>query len=135
MQTFLPYPDYMQSMQCLDKKRLGNQVYRECKTIITGGWPNHPASKMWAGHFRSLANYALYGVIAMQKWYSADVCQRWLKYYKDQAEMHPRSGFPPWIGNDAFHASHKSALLRKDPIWYGQFGWDVPSDLPYVWPV
>jgi hypothetical protein len=33
------------------------------------------------------------------------------------------------------HDSHRSNLLRKDPQWYGQFGWTVPDDLPYVWPV
>ena len=45
-------------------------------------------------------------------------------------------GSPPnWIGCDAFHASHRSNLLRKDATWYGQFGWQETADLPYVWPV
>jgi len=41
---------------------------------------------------------------------------------------------PPWIGQENFHASHRSNLLRKKPDHYGQFGWDEPRDLPYVWP-
>jgi hypothetical protein len=45
------------------------------------------------------------------------------------------SPMPPWWGDPAFHASHRSNLLRKDPVWYGQFGWAEPPDLPYVWPV
>ena len=47
MQTFLPYPSFSESMKCLDPKRLGNQVYRECLTLIRGGWSNHPIAKMW----------------------------------------------------------------------------------------
>src|SRR3546814_11842397 len=40
---------------------------------------------------------------------------------------------PPWLGNAAFHASHRSNLLRKDPGFYGRYGWPEPPDLPYVW--
>ena len=43
--------------------------------------------------------------------------------------------YPKWLGNEAFHASHRSNLLRKDSIHYGQFGWTEPHNLPYVWPV
>jgi hypothetical protein len=50
------------------------------------------------------------------------------------AKFH-NTGPPPWLGDNTFHASHKSNLLRKDPVWYGQFGWSEPTDLPYVWPV
>jgi hypothetical protein len=42
---------------------------------------------------------------------------------------------PPWFGDDKFHASHRSNLLRKDPVWYGKYGWIEPNNLPYVWPV
>ena len=33
------------------------------------------------------------------------------------------------------HRSHQSNLLRKEPAYYRQFGWNVPEDLPYFWPV
>ena len=42
---------------------------------------------------------------------------------------------PPWLGTESLHASHRSNLLRKDPDWYGRFGWTEPPDLPYIWPV
>jgi hypothetical protein len=38
------------------------------------------------------------------------------------------------LGDEAFHASHRSNLLRKDRDYYGAFGWTEPDDLPYVWP-
>ena len=39
------------------------------------------------------------------------------------------------MGDPAFHASHRSNLLRKDPTYYGAFGWAEDATLPYVWPV
>ena len=43
-------------------------------------------------------------------------------------------GEPPWwLGNEDFHRSHQSNLLRKDPVHYAIF--DVPDDLPYLWPM
>jgi hypothetical protein len=42
---------------------------------------------------------------------------------------------PNWIGDEKFHASHRSNLLRKDKEFYGKFGWAEPDDLPYFWPV
>ena len=41
---------------------------------------------------------------------------------------------PPWLGNEKFHAAHRSNLLRKNPVWYDKFGWREPNNLPYVWP-
>ena len=54
-----------------------------------------------------------------------------MKFYsvKDTVTM------PAWIGDMYLHASHRSNLLRKDPKFYGQYGWHEPHDLEYVWPV
>ena len=41
---------------------------------------------------------------------------------------------PSWIGDDIFHRSHQSNLVRKFPEHYRPFFPDVPDDLPYVWP-
>ena len=53
MQTFLPYPDFLDSAQCLDYRRLGKQRVEamQIHNIVsgkrsTGGWINHPAVKM-----------------------------------------------------------------------------------------
>jgi hypothetical protein len=119
-------------MRVLDKSRLGNQVWREGVTLIRGGWSNHPASKMWRGHEYHLGLYLLAGV---------DVLAERGKDYPDtrakiEVEMvkHQDTGKPWWIGFEQFHASHRSNLLRKNPVWYGQFGWTEPDNLPYYWP-
>jgi hypothetical protein len=40
---------------------------------------------------------------------------------------------PHWLGDEEFHASHRSNLLRKDFEYYSKHGWtDNPED-PYVW--
>jgi len=136
MQTFLPKPTYTESFACLDNKRLGNQVYREGKTLLGGGWPNHPASKMWRGYEHHLALYCFRGAQEMvrRRTWKEEVCIRWLHYFQDKITEHEDTGYPPWVGFPPLHASHRSNLLRKDPEYYGQFGWEEPDDWAYVWP-
>lgn len=136
MQTFLPFDSFFLSAKALDYRRLGKQRV-ECKQILralmgeTKGWVNHPATKMWKGHEYALCAYAY------------DICSEWrhrgyndtlLPYFEDLIYELPICSNPKWLGDKAFHASHRSNLLRKDPVHYSQFGWKEPPDLPYVWP-
>ena len=145
MQTFLPFRSFTASAQVLDRQRLGKQRV-ECKQLLgalgfsiiggalcpapyKGGWQNHPAAKMWRGYERSLAEYQL---IMIQEWIRRG-------YNNTMGMLRPEfvDGSypdPPWLGDENFHRSHRSNLLRKDPEWYGKFGWDDPDDLPYLWP-
>lgn len=150
MQTFLPYPDFARSVSCLDRQRLGKQRI-ECKQILAAldceikngllmridrmspiahvGWRNHPATKMWRGYELALAEYQLFCIL---EWKYRGY-QNNMEHLKiENARLYRR---PPWLGDEAFHASHRSNLLRKDPEWYGQFGWTESPDLEYVWPV
>ncbi len=132
MQTFLPYPDFVDTFRVLDNKRLGNQIYREALTLIRGGWPNHPAAKMWSGHTRALAAYALAGL--------DELLLRGKDYphhratFEQYVQQNPNTGMPWWFGNDAFHLSHRSNLLRKNSEHYRPLFGDIPDDLPYLWP-
>ena len=144
MQTFLPSPCYEQSARVLDKSRLGNQCYRETKTLFNGGWPNHPASKMWRGHEHHLALYGLAcaAEMASRGGWRDEVVDRWLNFWSDAADKTENTGEPSWLGDDAIHASHRGALLHKLPEHYSRF-WpkdkplipDEKGKLPYVWPV
>lgn len=136
MQTFLPYPSFKDSFEVLDKKRLGNQVWREGITLLGGGWPNHPASKMWRGYELALGNYCLIGLDRCEEVYGKKyphLREKIVKIMMDIKNCHDR--VPPWLGDPAFHAAHRSNLLRKNPKWYGQFGWTEPDNLEYIWPV
>jgi hypothetical protein len=162
MQTFLPYPDYAESARVLDNRRLGKQrveclqilnvlakgeyicdqckepwheyIPLKCKCKFSSPkrtpWYNHPAVQMWEGYETSLIAYG------------QAICAEWMhRGFKDtcwaKITGHVTSGQkevkPDWI-SDALCASHRSNLLRKDPVWYSQFCWTESPDLPYVWP-
>lgn len=157
MQTFLPYPDFEKSAQCLDYRRLGKQrveVLQLLRALATGPeqeydttsgprlrstpWYNHPACKMWKGYEQALTDY---GFAMIREWVDrgyqdtchdkiCDVVSIWSDYWDEGS-----AAMPPWFGDEKFHAAHRSNLLRKDPIWYGKFGWTEPDNLEYVWSV
>ena len=145
MQTFLPYADFAESARVLDHRRLGKQRVEALQilravTIPTYGWQHHPAVNMWRGHVEALTTY---GVVISREWTrrgNADTCEAQIAEFAagrllTQAELAERGLLPPWLGDEAFHLAHRSALLRKDPDWYRPLFGDVPDDLPYVWPV
>lgn len=150
MQTFLPYPSFSKSMMALDDKRLGNQVYNEGMVIlrqltecpdgytdpITGklkrGWSRHPAVKMWRGYEDALALYLWAGVVELNRRGKDYDDRPWC--IELRSKLTHSCPMPPWLGDPEFHASHRSNLLRKDPVWYGQWDWTEPDDLEYVWP-
>lgn len=146
MQTFLPYPDFDACAACLDVKRLGKQRV-ECMQIILAlsgdeekptAWRCHPASQMWRHHIRALADYTF----AMCKhWRSLgynDIVERdvraRLEWVISHATYYQIPGKPSWLGDDRLHASHRSNLLRKDPVFYGKFNWRENATLEYFWP-
>lgn len=139
MQTFLPYASFADSMGVLDPKRLGNQVYREGITLLRGGWPNHPAAKMWRGYEDALVRYLWAGVNELEL-RGRDYSDRpW--WHELRARLKHGVEMPPWLGDEAIHASHRGVLMYKQPEWYGQFFDDDPiaptpdGKMNYVWPV
>lgn len=162
MQTFLPYPNFYLSAQALDNKRLGKQRV-EAKQILMAleygpyqyhngekwvgcseqeyfsrpplipyrrtPWYNHPATKMWRGHERALARY---GICTCLAWLRRGFKDSLYDFFDERYSAYTNS--PQWLGNGAFHRSHQSNLVRKDPTFYRPKFPDVPDDLPYVWP-
>ena len=98
---------------------------------------------MWTGHVEALAAY---GLVVAGVWTErgradttaativADLAEAGLPPPRPQAELAAAGELPSWLGDEAFHRSHRSALRRKDPEWYGPLFPDVPDDLEYVWP-
>ena len=131
MQVFVPYPSVKESVRCLDAKRLGNQIYRECLTLARGKWPNHPVSKMWWNHTYFLCDYALAGL--------EELSYRGLYYPNIFDKIHiiqitkTNTGPPIWWGDERVHLSHQSNLLRKDPEHYSQYFGEVPP-MDYYYP-
>ncbi|MDE2439237.1 MAG: MSMEG_6728 family protein [Patescibacteria group bacterium] len=132
MQTFLPYPDFARSASILDNARLGKQRV-EARQILdcllnrsNQGWKNHPAVKMWHGYEQALSNY---GWIIVFQWE--------LRGFRNSIKFpyYYNPILPPWFGCEEFHLSHKSNLLRKFPSHYNKAFQEIPSNLPYFWPL
>lgn len=148
VQTFLPYADFEASARVLDTRRLGKQRV-ECLQVLRGltiptyGWRHHPAVKMWRGHEEALGRYAL---TCCEVWVGrgyadtvaatlgVELAAAGIAPVRSQADLATTRALPWWLGDEAFHQSHRSSLVRKDPEHYGQVFTDVPDDLPYVWP-
>lgn len=137
MQTFLPEDTFIRSATVLDRQRLGKQRVEAWQILRalrgeTKGWTTHPATIMWRGYETALAYYAL------------TMCAEWIaRGYKDTMserfaailrDANYNVILPHWLGDEDFHASHRSNLLRKDYEFYSRYDWNESDDLPYVWP-
>ncbi len=149
MQTFLPYADFVQSAHALDRKRLGKQRVETIQVVraLTRpgyGWANHPATLMWSGFEEALGRY---GFACCEAWtelgfgdtcaltIATDLRAAGIDTVRTQSELAAADALPAWLGDEALHRSHRSALVRKDREHYRPLFPDVPDDLPYVWPV
>jgi len=63
--------------------------------------------------------------------YAITICDEWIRRGYEDHQLQSSWGMaampsdyrrPTWI-SEKFCASHRSNLLRKNPEWYGQFGW------------
>lgn len=148
MQTFLPYADFERSARALDPRRLGKQRVETIQVVrgltVEGyGWRHHPAVRMWRGHLEALARY---GLTCAEVWVglghadttaatiAAEVAAAGVTTVRSQADLAAAGALPGWLGDEDFHRSHRSSLVRKAPDFYRPLFGDVPDDLPYVWP-
>lgn len=162
--TFVPVADVNESLRYLDDRRLNKQISECVSILgaifdlptIKGtprkGYKNHPAQKMWEGYESGLLDYF---ASAIRVWQGrgggidnyhpprmdADRNVYWVHSYKVLDEVREHRHYlkdsekvPYWMGHEPTHASHRSNLLRKDPVHYGKFGWTEPPNLPYIWP-
>jgi hypothetical protein len=149
VQTFLPYPDFAASAAVLDNLRLGKQRVEALQVLRaltrpTYGWKRHPAVRMWAGYPDGVAAY---GLAICAEWVGrgrADTCAATIATDlaaagrpppREQAELARFAELPPWLGDERLHRSHRSALVRKDPGFYGPRFPDADPALVYYWPV
>jgi hypothetical protein len=99
---------------------------------------------MWAGYEEALVRYGLEVCRAWTDAGRADTCAATLVAdfaayrpgdpVRDAGALDAAGEVPPWLGDEAFHRSHRSALVTKDPEYYRPLFPDVPAGLPYVWP-
>jgi hypothetical protein len=147
MQTFLPYSDFEKTASILDWRRLGKQRIETWQILnillelrenpeAKIGWMHHPAVKMWRG-FEGALWY--YGVQICSEWRRRGYNDNMLKRFgqisvKMITDKILTTAKPAWLGNERFHCSHQSNLIRKMPEHYGKIFLDVPDNLAYYWP-
>jgi hypothetical protein len=149
MQTFLPYPDFVQSAQVLDRQRLGKQrveAYQILRALRgeSKGWVNHPATRMWRGFERMLIRYTL---VVCDEWidrgYKDTIIGKVFPMLRDHSYAdHPNgawAGSHPYFLNDPeisrrLFDSHQGNLVRKLPEHYGPLFPDADPTLAYYWP-
>lgn len=124
----------------LDRRRLGKQrveVLQILRTLAgeSAGWKNHPAVRMWRGWEHALIDYGLAVCAEWRHRGYEDSCGRRIAQLGSQFHHQGRPPRPPWLGDELFHLSHRSNLLRKEPAWYRPAWPDDPDDLPYAWPL
>ena len=83
---------------------------------------------MWQGHEEALGRY---GLTCCEVWtelgfgdtcaatIATDLRAAGVATIRTQAELADAGALPPWLGDEALHRSHRSALVRKDPEHYG----------------
>mmetsp|Transcript_45192 Transcript_45192/g.78338 ORF Transcript_45192/g.78338 Transcript_45192/m.78338 type:complete len:260 (+) Transcript_45192:61-840(+) len=156
MITFLPYPDFRQSLQCLDLNRLRAQR-REARDILRLVLRRlehfdeyhrqtdvlHPAVVMWQGFAAALLQYYK---VALEEYSARGYSNGIFRMEEFDGVPCESVDMPPWFGDEALHRSHRIKLFTKLPDHYRRFGWEpeVTSLLgsksldefriKYVWP-
>ena len=141
MQVFLPYENFQHTARILDDKRLGKQRVEVFQLLTTTkGWKRHPVYLMWEDYKTVLTTY---GIAICDEWIERGfsdsikdellhISRKFLYPVTDQNLLKDTICYPPWLGDERLHRSHRSNLKRKDPTHYHFV--DVPDDLPYWYP-
>jgi hypothetical protein len=138
MQTFIISQDFPTCAKVLDNKRLNKQkveAYQILKVLKSWesakGWKNHPAVLMWKNHEETLIQYALdIANECLSRGFKDTLIPKIMEF----SNHFTNTTSPDWITDD-FCKAHKSNLLRKNFSFYCQYNWNIPTDLPYIWPV
>lgn len=141
MQTFLPFADFEACARLLDYKRLGKQRVEAAQILSTLHrimhdppgkipWENHPAVKMWFG-FEDVLKHYYHAVV--REWVRRGYRSTMRMFVPGPSPM-SMLRLPPWLGDERLHASHRAALLAKEPAHYEQFGWSEQPVINYYWP-
>ena len=126
-----PYQVKVADKQWLPIKEADLEIVRKNNQVRKTPWYNHPAAKLWLGYEDVLVQYA---IAICKEWINRGYNDSLLPFFEDYNNC---DGVwvqePEWLGNEQFHASHRSNLLRKNFEFYSQFGWEEPTTLPYLW--
>jgi hypothetical protein len=130
-----------ETAKLLDKRRLNKQIIEagqiikaiEGKYNNTSAWAKHPAKLMWEGYVNALKSY--YNSM-VKEWYGRNGKGSYKYFTVEISEII----WPWWWNWDKLILSHKLALYRKDPKYYGPIINLTPEEhelrliIGYIWP-
>lgn len=125
MQVFHPFEDAYKSAQCIDDKRLLNQV-NEIKTILGSlreeykAWRNHSTTKLWENNSDYLRYYQ---IVLLDVWTKKHYCVG-LDIPYDVVANSIMKGRPKFFTLEYFKEQQK-ILLKKNPEHYKKYFPDV----------
>lgn len=131
MNVFLPYPDFEQSIKCLDNKRQWKQTVEAAQILNVidkpgAAWYNHPATRMFRKYQNALKHYFNLSL--------KESINRGVKVKKYSLLDVGEIEWPWWLGREKFHSFMRGNLLRKDKEFYSRYGWTDPIREGYWWP-
>lgn len=114
MQIFLPYSDVYKVAECLDPKRLNNQI-NEASIILDAiegkkAWRNHPVVLMYKEDYAFIYYYR-YTLIAYKEGFKEEA--KWWSIKCDCSK--------PDFVNETLTTNHKQRLYTKNPEYYKDF--------------
>lgn len=131
MQVFMPYTNIIESVKCLDNKRLGKQriEIKYMLEMMYGMWPErkHPVIEMWEDYPRFL--HIIYK-FTVKEWIIRG-CKNTLPTSLEFVKTDPIP--PPWLKDYTYQ--YKALLLHKDYEFYSkEFDTDIEpiSKIPYL---
>lgn len=139
MICFMPYPDFIQTAQCLDRQRLGKQRL-EALHILKASlgyvkpYKSYASIRQWKGYLKALCHY---GIIICMEWVERgyiDNQEPIFKIIDHQDLRYDELIMPPWLGNEQYHSNQRARLLDKNFEWYKQFGWEEEPTSEYWFP-
>jgi hypothetical protein len=154
LKVYLPTAEVTKNVALFDELDLIHQ--RNCAMTIlkaisgrTDGWLWHPSVTMWVGNEQLLAHIAhavneewAQQVASAKGETRQSMTSIVAKYWDEMRDLgfkiaeikYQPADRPWWWGNKKFHRCERSALLRRNKDWYGQFFIKTPNDLCEMWP-
>ena len=151
IQTWLPYPDFRKSAECLDMPELALQrlnvlelmeYYHDIEqdsslpeSYQTHDLDDHSIVKMWNGFQLQLCEYGLvccdeYSVRKSKP----DPIYEAIRFHLECATTEDAPFRKPnWFGDPDFHMSHQAELLRLNPDYYASY-FKVDTERELIWP-
>lgn len=136
---WLPFRLMHQNVAVLSDEHLEDVLQEGLEVLrsyVMGRQFQHDEDQMWQGNCGWLQSYVRDAEMELQqRGYDPDPgpIQAFSHFLKKNLSVAPRP--PHWLGSAAFHISHRSQLIRSDPVHYARLlPLNTPLELPFVWP-